>query len=378
MGHEIGHVQQRHIARMIAKQKESLAIAVGSILLALLASRAGGDAAQAALAVGQGAAISRQLSFSRDNEREADRVGFDILVNAGFDPRAMGSFFTRMQNGTRIYESVAPAYLRTHPMTVERIADIQDRVRTAHTHLHADSLDFDLVRARLRLLQDDTTQGAMDAQTYFSDQIQHHTATNEIAAYYGLALAQLKLKQSRGALDSALAARKATQSPSAMLDKIVSEASFDAAKDDSGREAALKLARDATAHFPTSRLTAIEYADLLQRVGRHQQAVDYLHNQLALTHSDPRYYKILAISHAALQQKTLQHQATAELYVLQGAVPAAVEQLKLARTAADADFYTMSEVDARLRQLNGQIDEQRKAAGKRPAQDDDSKSKKSH
>jgi predicted Zn-dependent protease len=87
---------------------------------------------------------------------------------------------------------------------------------------------------------------------------------------------------------------------------------------------------------------------------------------------------MLATSHAALQQKTLQHQATAELYVLQGAVPAAVEQLKLARSAADADFYTMSEVDARLRQLNGQIEEQRKAAGKRPAPDDDGKSKKSH
>ena len=379
MAHEIGHVQQRHIARMIAKQKESLAIAVGSILLALLASRAGGggDAAQAALAVGQGAALSRQLSFSRDNEREADRVGFDILVNAGFDPRAMATFFTQMQNSTRIYESFAPAYLRTHPMTVERITDIQGRLRSARTHLHADSLDFELVRARLRLLQDDSTQGASDALTYFSDQVEKHTAPNEVAAYYGLALAQLKLKQARKALDSALAARKATQASSAMLDKLVADASFDAARDDSEREAALKLARDDTAHFPISRLTAIEYADLLQRAGRHRQAVDYLHNQLALTRSDPRYFKMLAVSHAALQQKTLQHQATAELYVLQGAVPAAVDQLKLARTAADADFYTMSEVDARLRELNGQIDEQRKAAGKRaPPDDDDGKGKK--
>jgi beta-barrel assembly-enhancing protease len=376
MAHEIGHVQQRHVARMIARQKESLAIAVGSILLALLASRAGGDAAQAALAVGQGAAISRQLAFSRDNEREADRVGFDILVNAGFDPRAMQDFFTQMQNSTRIYESIAPAYLRTHPMTVERITDIQGRLLNLRTHLHADSLDFSLVRARLRVLQDDSTQGATDALTYFSDQIQHQTAPNEVAAYYGQGLAQLKLKQFRSGLDSALAARKATQAPSAMLDKLVAEASFDAAKDDGERDAALKLGRDATARFPVSRLTAIEYADLLQRAGRHKQAIDYLHNQLALTHSDTRYFRMLAASHAALQQKTLQHQATAELYVLQGSVPAAVEQLKLARSAADADFYTMSEVDARLRELNGQIREQQKAAGRKT--DDDSKEKKPH
>ncbi|MBV8211100.1 MAG: M48 family metallopeptidase [Burkholderiaceae bacterium] len=365
MAHEIGHVQQRHIARMIAKQKESMAIALGSILLALLASRAGGDAAQAALAVGQGAALSKQLAFSRDNEREADRVGFDILVNAGFDARAMAQFFTRMQNGTRIYESMAPAYLRTHPMSVERLSDIQGRLNGVHTHLHADSLDFDLVRARLRLLQGDSLQAAVDAETYYSDQIDHHTAPNETAAYYGLALAQLQLKKPDRAVQSALAARRSTQAPSAILDKAVTETSFQAATDDRGRQAALKLARDAAERFPLSRLTAIEYAGLLQRSGEHRQAIDYLRNQLALTHSDPRYYQMLAGSHAALQQKTLQHQAAAEMYVLQGAVPAAVEQLKLARSAADADFYTMSEVDARLRQLNDQIAEQKKGGRKR-------------
>jgi predicted Zn-dependent protease len=365
MAHEIGHVQQRHIARMIAKQRDSMMIAVGSILLALLASRAGGQAAEAALAVGQASALQRQLNFSRDNEREADRVGFQILVDAGFDPRAMAEFFTRMQQGTRIYESIAPAYLRTHPLTVERIADIQGRLKDARVHQHADSLDFDLVRARLRLLQDDSKQGATDAQTYFSDQILHRTAANEAAAYYGLALAQLTLKQTRSALESALTARHYTSAPSAILDKLVTQTSFAAAKDDSEREAALKLARDATSRFPLSRLTAIEYVELLQRMSRHRQAIDYLHQQLALTRSDPFYFEILASSHAALQQKTLQHQATAEMYLLQGVVPAAVEQLKLARSAADADFYTMSEVDARLRQLNGQLQEQQNESGHR-------------
>ena len=377
LGHEIGHVQQRHIARMLARQKESLAITIGSLLLALLATRAGnsaGDAAQAAIAVGQGAAISRQLAFSRDNEREADRIGFDILVNAGFDAQAMADFFTRMQQSTRIYEGIAPAYLRTHPLTVERISDIQGRLHNVRTHQHADSLDFQLVRARVRLLQDDTAQGAADARSYFEDQLQNHTAVSEVAANYGLAMADLKLKDAHGALDAALAARRGTPRVSAILDKMVAEASFAAADSDPEREAALKLAHDATVRFPVSRLTTIEYANLLQHMNRHRQAIDYLRDQIALTHSDPTYFEMLAASHAALQQKTLQHQATAEMYVLQGSVPAAVEQLKLARSAADADFYTMSEVDARLRQLRGQIKEQLKDSGKRsPPDDDDSK-----
>jgi predicted Zn-dependent protease len=363
MAHEIGHVQQRHIARMLAKQRDSTMIALGSILLALLASRSG-QATEAALAVGQAAAIQKQLNFSRDNEREADRVGFQILVDAGFDPRAMATFFTRLQQGTRIYESVAPAYLQTHPLTVERIADMQDRVKQARTHQHADSLDFLLVRSRLRVLQEDTTQNARDAQAYFADQIAHHTAASEVAAQYGLALADLALKQPRAGLQAALAARHLTSEPSAILDEIVSLASFEAATDDSQRQAALRLAHDATARFPLSRATAVHYVELLQRSGRNAQVIDYLRDQLALPHSDPRYYSLLAQSHAALDHKSLQHQAAAEMYALQGATPMAVEQLQLARKAADADFYTMSEIDARLRQLNAEIREQREEEAK--------------
>ncbi len=133
VAHEIGHVEQRHIARMLARQKDATAIAIGALLLALLAARSNssssGDLTQAAILGGQAAAIQQQLNFSREAEREADRVGFQILVNAGFDARAMATFFGRLQQGMRLYESAAPSYLRTHPLTVERIGDIQTRVR---------------------------------------------------------------------------------------------------------------------------------------------------------------------------------------------------------------------------------------------------------
>ena len=103
-------------------------------------------------------------------------MGFQTLVNAGFDARAMVTFFSRMQQGMKVYESpTAPAYLQTHPLTIERIADIQDRVRHTPVHQHADSLDFHLVRARLRVLQDNSLQGARDAMTYFDDQLRNHT-----------------------------------------------------------------------------------------------------------------------------------------------------------------------------------------------------------
>lgn len=361
LAHEIGHIQQRHLARSLARQRDSAMIALGSVLVALLAARSN-QGSQAALAVGQAAALSRQLSFSRNDEREADRVGFQILVDAGFDPQAMADFFARLQQGTRAYASVAPAYLQTHPMTEERIADMQARIHSAHTHQYVDSLDFQLIRARLRVLQDESTQGLRDRVASFSDQLTHQALSSDTAAYYGIALARLKLKQFGPALEAALAARRTTPAPSAMLDDIVVLTHYEAAANDAEREAAIKLAMETAAHFPLSRPAAMQYTELLQRANRHAQAIAFLREQLALSHSDPDFYNFLATSYAALDQKTLQHQATAELYLLLGSPPAAVEQLQLARKVADADFYTMTEVDARLRQLTALVREQREEA----------------
>ncbi len=361
LGHEIGHVQQRHLARSLARERDTMMITLGSVLLALLAARSN-QGSQAALAVGQGAAMARKLSFSRNDEREADRVGFQILVDAGFDPQAMADFFARMQQGTRAYASVAPAYLQTHPMTEERIADMQARIRTAHTHQHADSLDFQLVRARLRVLQDESTQGLRDQLANFNDQIAHRTTVSDTAAYYGAALANLKLKRPGPALEAALAARRSTNASSAILDNIVLLVRFEAARNDTEREAALQQSQETAARFPLSRPVAMQYVDLLQRANHHAQAVAYLRSQLALSRNDPDYYNFLAISYAALDHKTLQHQATAEMYLLLGSAPAALEQLQIARKVADADFYTMTEVDARLRELTALVRAEREAA----------------
>ncbi len=368
LAHEIGHVAQRHIARMIAKERDSGMIALGALLLAILAARSGssssGQMTEAAIAAGQAAAIQQQLNFSREAEREADRVGFQILNGAGFDVTAMATFFTRLQQGSRIYESAAPAYLRTHPLTVERIADIQTRVRELKPHPHPDSLDFQLVRARLRVLQDDSVQGTRDALDYFKGQLANHSTPSEAAANYGAAVAALKLNQPAVALQYAQTARRLARTPAAMLDKIVADARYAAAKTDTERADAVRMARDATVRFPISRLTAMNYVDLLQKSGQDEPAVAFLREQLALPHSEPQYYELLARSFAALGHKTLQHQATAEMYLLKGSLPAAIDQLQSARKANDADFYVLSEVDARLRQLTQKMREQREELAK--------------
>ena len=162
IAHEIAHVTQDHMARMVAAQSQSYWPTMAALALALLASRANSNVAGAAIASSQAYALQNQLSFSRDYEREADRLGYDMLARAGFDPHAMSVFFERLQRANRFYDTSAPAYLRTHPITSERIADMGARSESVPYHQGPDSLDFQLVRARLRARQDNPTD-ALDA-----------------------------------------------------------------------------------------------------------------------------------------------------------------------------------------------------------------------
>src|SRR5512137_2805383 len=167
----------------------------------------------------------------------------------------MASFFGRLQQGTRIYESAAPEYLRTHPLTVERLSDIQNRARESHVRPRPDSLDFQLVRARLRVLQDDSPQGLRDSVVHFRNQIDTRSTNSPAAAYYGLALASMRLDDHATAVEAARNARLSSQAPSPMLDKIVSQTRFAAARTDAERAEAVKLAREASARYPLSRLS---------------------------------------------------------------------------------------------------------------------------
>ena len=129
LAHELSHVSQRHIARSIGQQGRQAALGVvGMILGLLVASRSNNpDAAQAAMATSQAAMIQGQLNFSRDMEREADRVGFAILSEAGFAPSGMAAMFEKLDQGSRLNDSGAFAYLRTHPLTVERLSEARLR-----------------------------------------------------------------------------------------------------------------------------------------------------------------------------------------------------------------------------------------------------------
>lgn len=356
MAHEITHVGQRHIARMLEGQKSNLAMTLGSLIVAILAARAGsGDGAAAAVVGTQAAMAQNYLSFSRDAEREADRIGFSTLQKAGFDPKGMQDFFEKLDFNSRTYEGAhaAPAYLRTHPMTVDRMSEAQNRSRLAKKVNYKDSLDFYLIQARLRVLQSNRFQAWKDASDYFKEDLKTAKGYKAIADHYGLAFAAYRMKNDALAMEEIQKAAKAGNSP--IISKLHSELVF--RKD---KAAGIEIAKKAYQKHPLSQMVVLNYARLLQRAKRPQEVVNLVQKQHAFSKYTPVYHELLGQAYESLGKKSLSHQAIGEMYALQGLRTPAILQLSMAQQANDADFYTMSEIDARLRQLRKEASEEKK------------------
>lgn len=191
VAHEIGHVVQRHIARGMTQQSQNGMLMLASLAGALLAALAGGggNLAMGVAAFGQAAAINRQLGFSRDAEREADRAGFQMLTKAGYDAEGMSQMFSRLMNASRLNEGAGGgSWASTHPLSIERMSDVQNRVRSVPPSRHVDSDDFWYVRAKMRVVQGRDAVSLRSAGQQLQDEAQALSGVRQSAAYYGLAL----------------------------------------------------------------------------------------------------------------------------------------------------------------------------------------------
>ena len=342
LAHEISHVMQNHLARQIAREKQNSIATMIAMAVGVLAARSNSQVASAAIASAQAGSIQAQLGYSRDFEREADRLGFQTLTAAGYDVRGMGDFFGRLQQAGRVYENNAPVYLRSHPLTVERISDMQNRVERASYRQVTDSVDFHLVRARLRVQMN----VPRDAANEFAAQLREKKYASEGATRYGLAYSLLKAKEVAAAqreIDGLLALKLS----SPMIAGLAAEIRL-ASADLPG---ALAIYRDAQQRYPQSKSLVYGYAEALLAGGYYAQGLRLLDAQLQAYSSDYKLYGLQARAFALTGKRLQQHRAQAEFYLLQGQLGPAVEQLQFAQQAGDGSFFEQSAVDARLREL---------------------------
>lgn len=341
LSHEIGHVVQHHIARMLSRQGSTAAMVLASLLVAVLAGRNSPTAAGAVLASGQAAAIQNQLAYSRDYEREADRVGLQILATAGFDVHGMPDFFERMYQRTRGMESGAPAYMRTHPLTQERIADIDGRVRQMQAMPHPSSIDYTLVRSKVEVLQ-------LGAQAAIPRLLEREAKTRQeqAARWYGLARAYLATRKFDAAEKAYAELRRLNLDTSmpAVLGAEIERAQ--------GRnEAAAKICADARVRYPLRHSLVACEAESWLVAGKPVEALRVLDPLLRVPGGDYRLYMLQGKAHTAAGQTALAHRAQAEVYVAQADFSAAIDQLQIAQRDGGGTFMEQAAIDARLREL---------------------------
>jgi predicted Zn-dependent protease len=268
----------------------------------------------------------------------------------------MASFFERLQRATRVYESGAPSYLRTHPLTFERIADMQSRTEELGYRQVPDSIEFQLIRAKLRAQLD----APRDAVAFFEQSLAERKFLSEAASHYGLAASLMRVRNYPRARAEIATLRKLIPD-NAIVETLSCKFDYES----SGAEKSLPCYREAVKNFSSYRALIYAYANALLETKRPQEALRLVEARLQVITDDHRLYLLQARAYAALDKRLAQHRAQAEAYVRTGNLMAAMEQLRLGLKSGDGDFYQVSSAESRLRELRKLDEEMRREAGKR-------------
>jgi predicted Zn-dependent protease len=292
--------------------------------------------------------MQTQLNFTRAHEREADRIGLRTLEKAQFDPHQVPLFFGYLQRQSRLYESGIPEFLRTHPITSDRVADIEARLTKMARRQVLDSVELLFLKARLRVYQD----GAVSAFEIFDEQIQSDNRALKLAGMYGSVfsliaeedLYLMDLEKARETLDSLL--KEEPGHP--MLLSL--QADFERLFGD--RKIADKVYLSALARYPDRKSLVYGYAELLLSSQRYVELESMMSGLVLSSESkNPKFYEFRAKAYSGLKQKMPMHRDYAEVLALTGNLVGAINELLLAQKAIDGDFFLRTSVDSRLKEL---------------------------
>lgn len=359
LGHEIAHVTQRHLPRALEHQQRMTVPTIAAMLGAIiLGAYAGGDAGVAAITAVQAGSVQNQIDFTRHNESEADRIGIQTLAAAGFDARAMADFFGRMHQASRFSAGEQlPGFLRTHPVTLDRIAESRDRALRLPSRRLPDRGMFLHMRERVRVL---TAAGPAEALRYYEQTPMPREAQAARAWRYGEALALLRAGQIAAAGDRLTAL--GTEAQDFLPYRVTRVELALAAKQPA---AASALARGDLKLFPADQalLTLLGEAELRAGHGATTRAV--LGDQAHRAQPSPQVLELLARAADQRGDKVEAYQMRAEYHVQNGRLEMAMEQLRRASKLQPIAFAQLATIEARLRQLQDDLEFERRFFGRR-------------
>lgn len=349
VAHEISHVTQRHISRKLENSRYDSWLALGALLAA--AAAGGADAAQAAFGVANASIIDRQLTYSRSYETEADSLGIRLLSRAGFDPEAMPRFFQRLLSESRISKSYAPEFLRSHPLTINRIAESSERVRAYPKAGKQNQDAFFLMRAKA------TAAYAKDkavARDYFADLIAK--GNDSLANRYGYALALSKNSE----FDKARTEIKKllVDYPGHVSIRLIhADNELEANKIETGLAILKDLYEEQVAQG--NHLVDIYYANALVLTRRNEEAIPIVRSAIANGNGEPYFHILLSRAYGETGREMQSFHERGEFHYLRGNYEFAMRQFERARYLAKTD-YDKARLSARIEDVQYEIDELKK------------------
>jgi predicted Zn-dependent protease len=382
LAHEMSHITQRHIARSIGNAKRQSILSLAAMLAGLVvASRAGNssiDAANAAVVGSQALAAQGQLNFSRDMEREADRVGWQVMTGAGFAPGGMAAMFEKLEQSSRLNDFGGYPYLRSHPLTSERIGEARARMGTAGAASAASAvvalpatpaqLEHIAAQARARVLMDSRFDALRRWQALDGDRIATTTGEKLLSAYSSALASTLLRDWSRA--DASIAAAAALVRGNARAERAVALLNVQSllARGDVSRASAALDPYRTDGSRPTLLLAAQATLAAVPRQAPDnpalRQQAEQLRTWTAIRPTDSLAWTALSQTEERLGQPLRALRADAESRVALGDLEGAADRLRAgqrrARSGGAVDFIDVSVIDARLRDVDAQL-RQRKA-----------------
>ncbi|MBW8192199.1 M48 family metalloprotease [Neiella marina] len=348
VAHEIAHVNQRHLARRIESQMQNqpatIGAALGSIILAVIAPQAGIAALQTTLGVSQ----QMTINFTRKNEAEADRIGMQALVAAGYDPYAAADFFEKMAAQYR-YVSTPPAFLLTHPIPESRVADAELRAQQFPRKAYPVSVDFEFAKARIEARYSGKTAKIMEVE--FERRIKKKETSFEDSAIYGLALAQFdagNAKKARATIKPLL-----TKYPRNLF---VIDAITDIDMSTGNQQAAEARLADIYGYMPNNQVITLNYANILIQQNKTNEAVDILNRFRVKNPENMVALNLLSDAYQKQGNTAMHYSAMADRLALMLQYDQAITMLERAlRATPDDNNIEIVKLEAKVRQFRNEL-----------------------
>lgn len=352
LAHELAHLSQRHFARRMEQQETSAPLALAGMLAGIVLSAVTqSDIGIAAIAGTQALSIQNMLAYSRAHEQEADRVGMDILADAGMDPRGMPEMFEIMMRQNRLQGNRVPEYLSTHPLTQSRVSDTRNRAEQYPIRDVQDTQEYHLIRSRLQVHYARSAKIAVDT---FQDYLDRSDTEKTDAIRYGLAAAHLRNDEPGSAI--AVLEKLLDNNPGRITYVVtLAEALIKQGNLDEARSRLQHALERNPGNYPiTYRLAQVETAE-----GNGEAAADYLKRLTRERPNQETLWSLLAEAEGMARNIVGVHRARAEYEALMGDLEAAQRQLRQAQEKLPAGAPMRQVVTERLTEITDQLSAQR-------------------